>query len=180
MLNKFHKIDVEKSKAIVKSHVEFYEFYKSFIELIVPVLKKFEGKKISRRIKNAIDVVVNENPEFANAIRWITYDKSDHFTNRIELEIRLNDGMFSVTNRDDRRLRFTLTNRYNEEDRFYFDHFEAESACMKNVDRWINEFKENLLSMERTAVKWNNIMDLLDDIEPEMKAFPTESYSSRY
>lgn len=175
MRNNFKKIDSDKAIEVISSHVDFYSFQKKFCLWLLESLRKYEGKQISRRIKNQIHKDLESIPEFFEKVRWISYEKQPSYCNdeaSYRLEIRMIDNAFGQR---DRIIRINLS---ENQEKFSIEKFESINYVYRS--KWVEEYEADLKKAKSVAKKWNKIMDSLKAIEDDMKGIPSELYVGRY
>lgn len=173
-MNKLCKINLPIAKAKIQNNLDYYKFLAEFDAEFIEVLKKFEGKEISKRIETALKKLIKDNKKFSEVLSYTSYNKRDDFGYRAEIEIKVEDGAFGD---EKRTMRYTLS---NEDYIFSFEACKELTASFKFVQKWIAEYEDDLLKVDDVVGKWNAIIDQLDAIEPEMGKIPSECYNSRY
>lgn len=176
MHNRYQKIDMTEAEAKLKSTLSYYQFHWKLNKFLEELLKSFEGKVITRRIKNAIAEAIANNPELDKAIHWVSYEKKDLFDKvSYVIEFRLNRGYYSTDPNRAHAIGYVLGN----EERFSVETMKKLSGGYKNIDQWISESINDLDKLPSVVYEWNKAIEMLDKVVPKMSGIPSELYSNR-
>ena len=137
----------------IKKHIDLLKVKKEIFELVIPVLKTFEGKQVSKRIENKLK---EQLPQLTiSYYQSYTYIELKVWGNGLKYDDRIN---FNLCKNDSDKI-FKMENVLQYDN--WYDY-------QGHIDK-LNEFKKNINDYVKN---WNEFIDYLDLKEKEFKDIP--------
>lgn len=169
MLCRYKKIDPEEVKSEYLKMIAEWELGIRINEIVCEVLKKFEGKQITRRISNAIKKALEESEL---NFWYIHYDNDTWLGPSIRIVIKGKDNSASI-----QYGKFYLDKGF-EKGEFNLEYFNSDNYMIR-FPEWIDEYKEKMKKIDKIAEEWNSVIDEVEKVLPKLERFEAKFYCGR-
>lgn len=169
MLRYKETLPVEEIKKSSEAYIEFYIFIKSLIDVIMPVLEKNEGKKITKRLKTAIEAAV-EAAGMTNVTAIYLQRPYSWWS------LKFNTDIKDVANNNNFTVDFNLTYGENVSVADFKAKNPGYNGCL---DEWIADNIEIINTIDEKAIRWAEAMKTIKEITDGSRLM-SKFYESKY